>query len=673
MTEKRVALIVASYQYEDADLRQLVAPAQDAEALARVLADPAIGSFEVQMLLNELSYKVNRAIEAFFTDRKRDDLLLLYFSGHGIKDEEGRLYFATIDTRRKLLRATAIPAALVNDVMRYSRSRRQVLLLDCCYSGAFAKEMVAKADEGMGTQDRFKGRGRVVLTASDAMQYAFEGDEVKGKGVRSVFTRTLVHGLETGEADLNGDGYVSLDELYDYVYNCVTDETPQQRPGKWAFDVQGEIVIAQSPGQIVEEEELTSELQPTESLFAWVREGVARKLDRLRLGKKRVSRRAALLAALGLLLVALAVVGGVISTSFHRGEPPILGPTCQPSATPVRVGMTQLPKCPNGFQARLVDSWMSEAEVISLEQASQTSSEARARSGFDIVVWGSCDEQESEAVTLNYELITTRKPDEVYEPLSLNITGSLTDTVGVGLALISYQHGDYAEAADRFNELPATQTSPEQALLWANSLLFAGRYDAAIDAYDGAVLTLKPGWSAAHNNLGVARFNKDLLDPEGSPLAGLHDYERAIELANDQGEDELALLAHVNKSEIHRLAGNWRDAKASCESARSLNDQSALPYVCLACYSFVFYRSPDSTGGIPLNDIKQYLDQAEQFDDAPATLHYLRAAWHKEQKQNQEAIVTYERFFALMEHRACLQTDKISLRNAAYFVDKLTR
>ena len=57
MAEKRVALIIASYQYEDAGLRQLVAPSQDAEALARVLADPAIGDFEVQTLLNEPSYK----------------------------------------------------------------------------------------------------------------------------------------------------------------------------------------------------------------------------------------------------------------------------------------------------------------------------------------------------------------------------------------------------------------------------------------------------------------------------------------------------------------------------------------------------------------------------------------------------------------------------------------
>jgi hypothetical protein len=259
MAERRLALIVASYQYKDPELRQLMAPAQDAEALARVLGDPAIGNFEVQTLLNEPSYQVGPIIETFFADRKRDDLLLLYFSGHGVKDPEGRLYFATVNTSYRMLRTTAIPATLVNDVMRYSRSRRQVLLLDCCYSGAFATGMVTKADSAIGTGERFEGRGRVVLTASDAMQYAFEGGEITGEGVRSVFTRTLVDGLETGKADLDGSGLISLDELYEYVHDRVTDETPQQRPGKWAFDVQGQIIIARNPRPVAGPRKVPSE------------------------------------------------------------------------------------------------------------------------------------------------------------------------------------------------------------------------------------------------------------------------------------------------------------------------------------------------------------------------------------------------------------------------------
>jgi hypothetical protein len=243
---RRLALIVASSQFTDETLQQLVAPGQDAADLARVLEDATIGGFEVKRLINRPSHEVRREIEAFFANRKRDDLLLLYFSGHGVKDDDGRLYLATTDTRRGLFRSTAVPATFVNETMTASRSRRQVLVLDCCHSGAFARGMVAKGGDSVDIRDRFEGRGRVVLTASNATQYAFQGDEIIGEGSRSVFTHSLVQGLETGEADLDGDGWISLDELYDYVYDRVTDETPQQTPGKWTFDLQGDIRIARS-------------------------------------------------------------------------------------------------------------------------------------------------------------------------------------------------------------------------------------------------------------------------------------------------------------------------------------------------------------------------------------------------------------------------------------------
>jgi hypothetical protein len=245
---QRLALIVASSEFTDETLQQLIAPGQDAADLARVLEDVAIGGFdEVKVLANCPSHEVRREIEAFFANRKRGDLLLLYFSGHGVKDDDGRLYLATTDTRRGLFRSTAVPATFVNETMTASRSRRQVLVLDCCHSGAFARGMVAKGGESVDIRERFDGRGRVVLTASNATQYAFQGDEVIGESSRSVFTRYLVQGLETGEADMDGDGWVSLDELYDYVYDQVTEETPQQTPGKWTFDLQGDITIARSP------------------------------------------------------------------------------------------------------------------------------------------------------------------------------------------------------------------------------------------------------------------------------------------------------------------------------------------------------------------------------------------------------------------------------------------
>src|SRR6516165_108407 len=110
VTGMRSALIVASSDYTDEGLRRLRAPASDARALAAVLDDPGIGGFEVRTLLNEPAHEVNLAVEEFFADRQPDDLLLVHFSCHGVKDEGGELYFATADTLLRRLGATAVAA-----------------------------------------------------------------------------------------------------------------------------------------------------------------------------------------------------------------------------------------------------------------------------------------------------------------------------------------------------------------------------------------------------------------------------------------------------------------------------------------------------------------------------------------------------------------------------------
>ena len=50
------------------------------------------------------------------------------------------------------------------------------------------------------------------------------------RGQGSVFTRHLVNGLRTGEADLNGDGNITVDELYTFARDHVIEEMPNQRP-----------------------------------------------------------------------------------------------------------------------------------------------------------------------------------------------------------------------------------------------------------------------------------------------------------------------------------------------------------------------------------------------------------------------------------------------------------
>lgn len=249
---RQLALLVSSSNYHDPTLSQLATPQVDVDEFASILRAPHIGKFEdVIVLSNEPSYLIREKVAEFFSQKNREDLLLLYFSGHGFLDVNGRLFLATVDTKRHLLSATGIAASFLTEEMDNSSSRRQILILDCCHSGAFARGSKGGIGTTVGTATAFQGMGygRVVLTASDATQYAWEGDQVTGEKSCSVFTKWMIEGLRTGAADLGRDGYVTVDELYDYVYGQVMQLAGDRRqtPGKWSFKQEGELVIAQNP------------------------------------------------------------------------------------------------------------------------------------------------------------------------------------------------------------------------------------------------------------------------------------------------------------------------------------------------------------------------------------------------------------------------------------------
>ena len=245
----KFALVIANTEYTDPGLAQLTAPGKDAKEFGRVLDSPDICAFDdVIILINENASKVGETIDYFFSLKKPDDMLILYFSGHGVRDEYGSLYLAVKNTNRARLRSTAIKADFIREAMDQSRSRRQVLILDCCNSGAFAQGTKAETGGSIGTAKTFEGTGygRVVLTASDSTQFAWEGDKVIGQDTsNSLFTHFLVKGLE-GEADQDWDGKITVDELYDYTYEQVVLRTPKQTPGKWSYRQQGDIFLREN-------------------------------------------------------------------------------------------------------------------------------------------------------------------------------------------------------------------------------------------------------------------------------------------------------------------------------------------------------------------------------------------------------------------------------------------
>ena len=244
---KKSALLIGMSQYQPG-LNPLPGAVRDMAAMQRVLQHPDMGGFnEIKTLANPDVQQMQEAIEALFSSAVKEDLTLLFFSGHGIKDDRGRLYFATPLTRKNnngdLVKATAVPASFVQDIMSQSRCNRQVVILDCCFSGAFAEGMTAKDDGVVDVQSQLGGEGRAVLTSSTSTQYSFEqqGAEL------SVYTRFIVEGIETGIADTDNDGFIAVDELHDYARKKVQDTSPAMKPKIYAVEEGFRIFLAKAP------------------------------------------------------------------------------------------------------------------------------------------------------------------------------------------------------------------------------------------------------------------------------------------------------------------------------------------------------------------------------------------------------------------------------------------
>ena len=243
----KYALLIGISEYPQG-LVPLPAATRDVAAMERVLRNPELGNFDnVECLLNPRQSDMAQRIERWFGERQEDDLALLFFSGHGVKDERRKLYFAASNTEKvggKLIRSTALAASNVHDFIRFGRCKQQVVILDCCFSGAFGDVLLAKDDGEIALDEQLGAEGRVVLASTSSVDYSFEE---KDSGL-SIYTRYLIEGIEKGAADTGGDGWISVDELHQFASGKVREAAPAMSPKIIMLKDEGyRIVLARSP------------------------------------------------------------------------------------------------------------------------------------------------------------------------------------------------------------------------------------------------------------------------------------------------------------------------------------------------------------------------------------------------------------------------------------------
>ncbi|OJJ15554.1 hypothetical protein BKI52_37350 [marine bacterium AO1-C] len=250
-------LAIGVSEYEDAN-RNLKFAQKDASNLADLLTKSSSYSDTiVTRILNKDATKANilKAGE-MFKKTTVDDQVVIFVSCHGLLDEKMDYYLATTDVDFADPSQKGLPYEAIEQMLDKIPARKRLIMIDACHSGELDKTEVetVQAPEVVQKKDKkitiaFKGgrtfvkpkaglnnsfdymkalfndisnhSGATVISAAAGYEFALESKEWNN----GVFTYSILNGIDSGTADLNNDGRISVSELKDYVISQVAELT----------------------------------------------------------------------------------------------------------------------------------------------------------------------------------------------------------------------------------------------------------------------------------------------------------------------------------------------------------------------------------------------------------------------------------------------------------------
>jgi uncharacterized caspase-like protein len=251
--EEIFAVVVGINRYKN--LPPLKYAANDAREFYRYLVEVSqVPKDHVWLLLDEEA-TLDRLRTTLGTSLHRsaskDDTVIIFLAGHGATESDTsspdgdglEKYFLSHNADPKDLFASAMPMSEFARIFQRISSERLVFISDTCYSGASGGRTIPVAGRRANVSGAFwerisQGKGRVILTASDANEVSVEKDEMK----HGVFTYYLLEGLR-GKADLDRDGVITVDEVYRYVSTRVSQATGQNQHPVKKGETTGQIVL----------------------------------------------------------------------------------------------------------------------------------------------------------------------------------------------------------------------------------------------------------------------------------------------------------------------------------------------------------------------------------------------------------------------------------------------
>jgi hypothetical protein len=186
----------------------------------------------IRCLVNEQATRreIMVSLESWLTKAGPDDMILLYWSGHGFPDPENpeKVYFACYDTD-PTIPPTGYRMDKVREVLSERNAKHVVIIADTCHAG----KLITRGSKGISVtpyveqlkRERKVPKGWIFMVGADTDRQAIEHSSWSN----GAFTHCLLAAL-TGEADGYesvgpADGVITMGELRAYLESTMPDET----------------------------------------------------------------------------------------------------------------------------------------------------------------------------------------------------------------------------------------------------------------------------------------------------------------------------------------------------------------------------------------------------------------------------------------------------------------
>ncbi|MFE9636114.1 caspase domain-containing protein [Streptomyces sp. NPDC006463] len=219
-------VLIGTPRYRDERLADTPVVANNVTDLARALTDPTLGGFAQEhcRTVSEDADLVQIGEVLTSAAEQASDLLLVYYSGHGLIDRRGKLYLSLAGTRPDQLAYSALTFDAVRETFLDSPASNRVLILDSCFSGRAIGQPLAGEEQSL--LNALEVSGTFTLTAATANRAALILDGER----HTAFTERLLRLLQDGSP--RAGQMLTLTDIYRHLHAELTAEglpAPQQR------------------------------------------------------------------------------------------------------------------------------------------------------------------------------------------------------------------------------------------------------------------------------------------------------------------------------------------------------------------------------------------------------------------------------------------------------------